>query len=750
MTTWPDTGTSTARTHADLLQAALDPPNYRGAIAGNTTYSPRDMVIYRGRRILVTTEFTTGAAPVTFVSAANYLSLDPEHDFHAADYGSLSSNPEVAIQAALDEAFDMGLAARVILPQGVFSVSAQIDIPWGCVLEGAGMFGATILQPADGSDLVAVRVHKSTGSGDANAAFAGLRNIGINGRRSTMTSSSAHGVILETNPLTTGQSGTSGNHPEFFDPHNILENVAIRSCKGDGVHLLGRSAHHLRNVWCQNNDGYGFYGTFDTTYIHCEAEGSGSAGWLINNGSQRLVGCKSFLNGRLDGGPGYDIGSNGHFASLAGCDAQNNGGAGYRITGARSVTIIGTADGNGHKTYAFGAASAVELHDAVGAQVHVGAINSPQGGVEIGDQDYGLLMEGCTDSAVFISNSAIAPATIAGDVDPASDLTGGNMVVVNGEIFEPDVELQANKGQPSGYAELDGDGLVPLAQLPGDAGAAFGNGFFGDGSDGDATLDGTNTYAAVMSKSGSTYTLIRDAYLDNLTVDSGVILRVAGFRLHVKSSLSNSGTIHGNGNNASSATGAFLVSGQTLAGSTAGGNGGTAAGSNATNVNPGHGGSGGAGGAGASGAGGTGGTVTAPGAGSAPALRALPFCAMGTYFNGTTTVRVSAGGSGGGGGGDTTNSGGGGGSAGINVIINAKVIAGTAGVISANGGNGANGVAGNSGGGGGGGGGTLIINTTSITGQTTTATGGTKGNGVGTGANGTDGSAGNVYLNVFA
>jgi hypothetical protein len=418
-----------------IAAAAMRPYNYRGAIAGNTVYNPWDVVVYRGRRILVTNTFTSGSSPVTFVSAVNYIGLEPEHAFYAADFGSLSSSPHVAVQAALNEAFNMGLGGRVIMPQGVFVFGAQVDIPYTCTLEGAGMM-ATQLQPAEGSDLVPVRVHKSTGSGNANADFAGLRNIGFNGRKSTQSSASAHGVILETNPLLTLQSGTSGNHAEFFDPHNFLENVAIRSCKGNGLHLLGRSAHHIRNVWCDNNDGYGFSGTFDTTYIHCEASGSGKAGWSINNGSQRFVGCKSYTNGRLDGGPGYEVGSNGNFASFAACDAQNNGGPGYRVTGATAVVIEGTADGNGLTSYGFGANVGVDLVGAIGAIINVGALNSAQGGVEVAAQRYALKMDANTvKSSITMSNGAVAPATITGDLDPASSVAGSNRVVINGMSY---------------------------------------------------------------------------------------------------------------------------------------------------------------------------------------------------------------------------------------------------------------------------------------------------------------------------
>ena len=47
---------------------------------------------------------------------------------------------------------------------------------------------------------------------------------------------------------------------------------------------------------------------------------------------------------------------------------------------------------------------------------------------------------------------------------------------------------------------------------------------FGTGADGNATLDGTNTYSWA-SKSGSTYTLTKTVNLGDLTIDNGVYLK---------------------------------------------------------------------------------------------------------------------------------------------------------------------------------------------------------------------------------
>lgn len=66
---------------------------------------------------------------------------------------------------------------------------------------------------------------------------------------------------------------------------------------------------------------------------------------------------------------------------------------------------------------------------------------------------------------------------------------------------------------------------------------------FGDGSDGAVNLDGTNTFAAFLSKSGNTYTMLRDMYATTLTVASGVTLKTDGYIFHASVEVTGAGTI---------------------------------------------------------------------------------------------------------------------------------------------------------------------------------------------------------------
>lgn len=244
--------------------------------------------------------------------------------------------------------------------------------------------------------------------------------------------------------------------------------------------------------------------------------------------------------------------------------------------------------------------------------------------------------------------------------------------------------------------------------------------FFGNGADGSYTLDGTQAaVAGLFSKSGSSYTLLRDAYFDTLIINSGVVLNSANFRIFAKTELRVNGTIRNNGGDASGQTAGTPVPTGFFATVVAGSNGGTGATgspavSNGTASNPAAIGSAGKRGGSSGGAY----TSAVPGAVTLTTLSPIS-----NFFNlmklwqeniGTTPVRLTTGGAGVGGDGGgsssgpyTCGNGGGAGAIGGTIGIFAKLLSGS-GTIEAKGGVGGNGTGGGtfgcSGGGGGSGG----------------------------------------------
>ena len=327
---------------------------------------------------------------------------------------------------------------------------------------------------------------------------------------------------------------------------------------------------------------------------------------------------------------------------------------------------------------------------------------------------------------------------------------------------------------------------------------------YGDGSDGTATCDGSTSVAG-MSLAGSTYTMTRDVYFTNLTVNSGITVNCAGYRIFVTQSFVINGHVHRDGNAGSvggngdtdggggpgaGGNGGSALSDGYLKGSIAGatgGNGGTSSGgpshngsngnavTNSLGFNGTNGGSGGSSAAGNNGSGGTGATATASNVKLTVGVQLaqlLDVSSSGSTVKYTSSASGGAGGGGAGGGGGASGGGGGGSGSGGGVLaIYAKSITiGASGSITSNGGNGGAGGtghagvgggtqgAGGGGGGAGGNGGVIVLTYNTFTNNgSITVSGGTKGTGGsggaggsggsagGNGANGADGSAGTVY-----
>lgn len=289
-------------------------------------------------------------------------------------------------------------------------------------------------------------------------------------------------------------------------------------------------------------------------------------------------------------------------------------------------------------------------------------------------------------------------------------------------------------------------------------GSIGGGGWYGSGSDGQRTFDGTTTILG-MVPSVNVYTASKDLFLQGPSqVNAGVTLNMAGFKLYCQGVLTNLGVISCDGfagvtaaTNAGGAGGAQSPAGSTGRGS-AGGAGaagnavGTAGTANATGFPFGTG-NGGAGGLSGGNAGGLNGAWTALNGTTTGAGQDIPSLAEG-MLHGAAGVTVFGGGSGGGGGagsGAADGGGGGGGAAGV-LIVAAQQLISNVGLIHCTGGKGGNGlVATNSGGGGGGGGGVLIEITQSLQdngGLNSTVAGGAAGASTGTAGAAVAGSGG--------
>jgi hypothetical protein len=267
-----------------------------------------------------------------------------------------------------------------------------------------------------------------------------------------------------------------------------------------------------------------------------------------------------------------------------------------------------------------------------------------------------------------------------------------------------------------------------------------------------AGTDGSVVYSANT-------TLVRNMHFVNLTVNTGITLNAAGWRILVVGTLTLNGVISNGGGSASGITaGAAPTVGTTYLGcGSSGGAGRTNNGSGTAGVAATYATFGGLGGTG--GGGGVGGTVVAVTAvtGGTQVISNMPNAWMGRINPGTAVASWFQGGTGGGSGicnrgSATTIASGAGGAGGGVIVIAARNVVGS-GSITAVGGNGSNatytgaGTPGSTGGGGGGGGGVIVFlyqvqqNTVTLS-----VAGGTGGTAVGSGGiTGASGSVGLIY-----
>ena len=432
---------------------------------------------------------------------------------------------------------------------------------------------------------------------------------------------------------------------------------------------------------------------------------------------------------------------------------------------------------------------AMIIYEDTAKRLEVGYLSAGVYGIKGYDTGGSNVLFEISDTQALLAGWTINQNTLANSTNIILDANNKAISINDATFGNSGIQLQYNSGTPRMYAgdgadqflEYDGTNLTlnnsPLALQD----------MFGDGSDGTATISSNTALTA-------------DAFYDDLTINSSIILDTAGYRLFVKGTLTVNGTIQrtpnagGNGTNgttggadaAGGAAGAALAAGS-IPGGTAGqvgsyggdrqasGSGtsgdGATSGTDVTKgvgVNGVAGVTGGSGGignwsGGYGGQAGTAGTVTSTPA-NTPRLSVAAYMLEDTGGIAFTSSAGTGGSSGGGGGGDgneisdTAGGGGGGGGAGCAggyvSIFAKKIVVGASGSILAPGGDGGNGgnggnasgggatPAGGGGGGGAGSGGSggviLLVYSNLSNSGTIEATGGSAGS-VGTGGSGIQG-----------
>ena len=173
---------------------------------------------------------------------------------------------------------------------------------------------------------------------------------------------------------------------------------------------------------------------------------------------------------------------------------------------------------------------------------------------QIGTGQFPLVRLPRVASGQFLEGNGVAAdpiynALVAGDI-PNLDVAK----ITSGRFGMP----RMPSGTSGQVLTAQGAGVDPAYAAAGGGGGLT---IFGDGSDGNVTI-------------ASNTTLTRDMYYNNLTVNAGIFLTTGGYRVFVKGTLTNNGTIARNGNVGGNATSTDAgAAGAALAAASLGGSG---------------------------------------------------------------------------------------------------------------------------------------------------------------------------------
>lgn len=352
--------------------------NDRGNVNPFSIYNASDIVLFKtGARVLF--KQTCQADVNGFISSTgangqpNFVVMNLYQMVPAALYGISPNNSAATNSLNFATAFGVANATNanatgrmLELPGGVIAVgksvadgSAAIHVPNGCGMYGQGRI-ATYLQLADGANCSVVRLHTSSGAGNANAFFCKLADFGIDGRWTTQgtrftdatytiglntMSSTLHtfgangsylvGPGIPANTTITSGGGTTSvvmsavaqatfvagsdvtdvpaacygilcrTNPLTaqqsgdwgFDPTHLLDNLYLKNCLHTAIRIEGRGGSTVRDVLIEQCQEEGINTSFDMHFTNVNIAFTGWAGLALNGSSQSLSGVKVYNTG---------------------------------------------------------------------------------------------------------------------------------------------------------------------------------------------------------------------------------------------------------------------------------------------------------------------------------------------------------------------------------------------------------------------------------------------------------------------
>lgn len=326
-------------TKGDLLVAGSSAVPTRLGVGSNGTVLTADSTQTTGMKWAA----IPGGSGSTYPNGDTATVVGRPEVFDVTDYGAVgdgSTDDTTAIQNALNAA----AASSRYVGGGTVQLGAKtyvvgpLTIPHRVTLQGIGR-NASILQMRAGSIAPCLTF-------GAHTQVSTIRDLRIDGNKYNQTSTGAIGILFQT-PFANGSSD------EFNDPRNVVQNVMVQSCKGDGIQMSGRGGHVLTNIAIWACDGNGILADGqDSFFSDIDIGGCGLDGFLVTGAEHHFANCKAWYSGGITNtggvGNGWHINTFGGFTGTS-LSAQDNGRAGFYFDSCGRVSISGLiADSNNY------------------------------------------------------------------------------------------------------------------------------------------------------------------------------------------------------------------------------------------------------------------------------------------------------------------------------------------------------------------------------------------------------------------
>lgn len=331
-------------------------------------------------------------------------------DFLAA--GDNVTDDTAAIQAAINAC---PLDGVVYFPVGQYRTTTPLLLPPGVTLMGEKQ-----LRPRNsfgGSPNLGNGVYISPRSTFSGAAVILVQDAQSGGWATMAQGSRINGIYLNCNALPNA-GGIDGIRAVGQVQGLVLEDVSVSGASGYCFNFaLNASAPaggplnpfslRVRNCFATGGGtattvgGFFLYNCTDSTFIDCEAIAAGATGWTVQGGANsHFIGCR----GENHSGNGWTFGTTSGgtpcSANLVGCGTNGNGGHGFSVTTAQTVTLTDcVAAGEGATSAGFNIAAAAGV-------VSLSNCVSPSGATS----QYGLQIAGSNivsvDGGLFYGTTA--------------------------------------------------------------------------------------------------------------------------------------------------------------------------------------------------------------------------------------------------------------------------------------------------------------------------------------------------------